>query len=119
MTLQSAHDVTGNLTEEAPPLDLIRVVLAGKRTSLATLRTGLTVFALPLSIVTALIATSGFYNAVDVLHLLLPVLVLSAFLVGVGVYLIGQAIFRLRRYNRKILEIEAHDAFVREFVEEP
>jgi hypothetical protein len=40
----------------------IQVLLAEKRTALASLRTGIAVFALPLSVLSALIATSRYYS---------------------------------------------------------
>jgi hypothetical protein len=40
----------------------IQVLLAEKRTALAALRTGIAVFALPLSVLSALIATSRYYS---------------------------------------------------------
>jgi uncharacterized membrane protein YidH (DUF202 family) len=103
--------------EEALLMNEVQLLLAGKRTSLATLRTGIAVFALPLSVVTALIATSGFYDVPGVLPLLVPVLVLSAFLFVVGVYLVGRAILRMWRYDAKIRAIEEHDDLVRELME--
>ncbi|MFQ5837815.1 MAG: hypothetical protein ACE5HJ_03430 [Thermoplasmata archaeon] len=118
MTLSST-ELTMNQAEESLHMDEIRLLLASKRTSLATLRTGIAVFAVPLSIVTALIATSQFYDVMAMLPLLVPVLTLSAFLVGVGVYLVSHAVLRIRRYNKKVLEIEDRDALVRELVEEP
>jgi hypothetical protein len=51
-------------TNELPKLDNvifgeIQVLLAEKRTPLASLRTGIAIFALPLSVLSVLIATSG------------------------------------------------------------
>jgi len=43
-------------------------LLAEKRTSLATVRTGIALFALPFAILSALIATSKMYDTIDVLH---------------------------------------------------
>jgi uncharacterized membrane protein YidH (DUF202 family) len=40
----------------------IQVLLAEKRTALASMRTGIAVFALPLSVLSALIATSRYYS---------------------------------------------------------
>jgi uncharacterized membrane protein YkgB len=56
----------------------IQLLLAEKRTSLATLRTGITVLVLPLSALSLLIATSKYYNILHVMHLLLPLLGLCA-----------------------------------------
>ncbi|MGA8239636.1 MAG: hypothetical protein WB818_03615, partial [Desulfobacterales bacterium] len=44
-----------------------QLILAEKRTSLAALRTGITVFALPLSVLSLLIVTSKFYDVVHVI----------------------------------------------------
>jgi len=50
----------------------IQVLLTEKRTALALLRTGIAVFALPLSVLSALIATSRYYSMEKVMPLLLP-----------------------------------------------
>ena len=47
----------------------IQVLLAEKRTALAALRTGIAVFALPLSVLSALIATSRYYSMEKVMPL--------------------------------------------------
>ena len=47
----------------------IQVLLAEKRTALASLRTGIAVFALPLSVLSALIATSRYYSMEKVMPL--------------------------------------------------
>ena len=55
----------------------IQVLLAEKRTALASLRTGIAVFALPLSVLSALIATSRYYSIERVMPLLLPLMLLN------------------------------------------
>jgi len=52
----------------------VQLILAEKRTSLAAMRTGIAVFALPLSVLSVLIATSKFYDVLNVMHLLVPLL---------------------------------------------
>jgi len=47
----------------------IQVLLAEKRTALASLRTGIAVFALPLSVLSVLIATSRYYSMEKVMPL--------------------------------------------------
>ena len=47
-------------------INQVQLLLAEKRTALAVMRTGIAVFALPLSIFSALIATSKWYEVVDV-----------------------------------------------------
>jgi len=87
-------------------LNEVQLVLAEKRTSLSALRTGIAIFAFPLSVLSVLIATAGLDKTADVLHWLLPLLVLNVALVALGVYLIVTAIRRIRHYNRLIDEFK-------------
>ena len=83
----------------------VQLVLAEKRTALSGLRTGIAIFALPLSVLSVLIATSKYYDAIKVLHFLVPLLALNAALVVLGTYLILHAILRIRHYDRQIKEL--------------
>src|SRR2546429_9048850 len=94
-------------TDGLPKLDNvifgeIQLILAEKRTALASMRTGIAVFALPLSVLSALIATSKYYDIWHVLHFLLPLLVLNVALIVLGCYLVLHSISRLRHYDRLI-----------------
>ena len=95
----------------------IQLLLAEKRTSLATLRTGITVLVLPLSALSLLIATSKYYNILHVMHLLLPLLGLCAALIALGAYLIIRAIIRIRHQDRHILEIKRKHSRIAEFMD--
>lgn len=93
------------------PLDMLviqemQLLLAEKRTALSTLRTGLAIFAFPLSVLSVLIATSKSYSVGEVLHWLVPLLLLNLGLVVLAVYLIIHAVRRLRHYDRLILEFK-------------
>ena len=46
----------------------VQLVLAEKRTALSAMRAGIAVFVLPLSVLSALIATSKYYDLLKVLH---------------------------------------------------
>src|SRR5881398_2330133 len=97
-------------TDEPPKIDNlilgeIQVILSEKRTALASMRTGIAVFALPLSVLSVLIATSRYYNMGHVLPLLVPLLVLNLGLVILGSWLIYHAIQRLHHYDRRIREL--------------
>ena len=70
----------------------IQVLLAEKRTALAGLRTGIAVFALPLSVLSALIATSRYYRIERVMPLLLPLMLLNLGLVVLGTWLVFRSI---------------------------
>ncbi len=78
----------------------VQLLLAEKRTALASLRTGIAVFAFPLSVLSVLIATSRMYEIRDVLHWLVPLLILHLGLVVLGVYLITRAVLKIRHYDR-------------------
>jgi uncharacterized membrane protein YidH (DUF202 family) len=89
------------------PLDMLvlqemQLLLAEKRTTLSTLRTGIAIFAFPLTVLSALIATSKSYEIDQVWHWLIPLLVLNLALIVLAVYLIWHALRRLRHYNRLI-----------------
>jgi hypothetical protein len=76
-------------TDGLPKLDNvifgeIQVLLAEKRTALASMRTGIAVFALPLSVLSALIATSRYYSIEKVMPLLAPLMLLNLGLVVLG-----------------------------------
>jgi uncharacterized membrane protein YidH (DUF202 family) len=95
----------------------VQLLLAEKRTSLAALRTGIAVFALPLSVLSILIATSRYYDIMHVMPLLLPLLLLSAALVILGTYLVMRAIIRIRHFTRLITAIKKKHSRIREFID--
>ncbi len=84
----------------------VQLLLAEKRTSLSTMRAGIAVFAFPLSVLSVLIATSKSYEVHEVLHWLVPLLLLNLGLVVLGVYLITRAILRIQRYDRLLDELK-------------
>src|SRR5204862_1113339 len=108
-------------TDGLPKLDNIifgeiEVLLAEKRTALSSLRTGIAIFALPLSVLSALIATSRYYSFAKVMPLLVPLLVLNLGLVLLGAWLIYHSIRRLHHYDRVIRELTQKYRSLAEFV---
>ena len=95
----------------------VQLILAEKRTSLAVMRTGIAVFALPLSVLSVLVATSRYYNIAHVMHWLLPLLVLCTGLVLLASYLVIKAIIKMRHYDHLILEIKRNDSAIAEFID--
>jgi len=87
-------------------LNEVQLLLSEKRTSMSALRTGIAIFALPLSVLSVLIATSKFYEVVKVLPLLIPLLLINLGLITLAVYLILRSIQRIRHYDRLILEFK-------------
>jgi uncharacterized membrane protein YidH (DUF202 family) len=109
-------------TDEPPKLDNlifgeIQVLLAEKRTSLATLRTGIAVFALPLSVLSVLIATSRYYNIGHVMPLLAPLLLLNLGLIVLGSWLIYRSIHRIHHYEHRIRELTKKYRSIAEFID--
>src|SRR5438046_9735481 len=81
----------------------IQVLLAEKRTALAGLRTGIAVFALPLSVLSALIATSRYYSIDKVMPLLAPLMLLNLGLVVLGPWLVFRSIHRIPPFEHRTL----------------
>ena len=95
----------------------IQVLLSEKRTALSIMRTGIAVFALPLSVLSVLIATSRYYSIGKVMPLLMPLLLLNLGLVVLGTWLVFHSIGRLHHYDRRIRELTQKYRSLAEFVE--
>jgi uncharacterized membrane protein YidH (DUF202 family) len=95
----------------------IQVLLAEKRTALASLRTGIAVFALPLSVLSALIATSRYYNVMNVMPLLAPLLLLNLGLVILGSWLIFHSMKRLHHYDHLIRGLREKYSSLAEYID--
>ena len=109
-------------TDGLPPPDNmifgeIQVLLAEKRTALASLRTGIAVFALPLSVLSALIATSRYYSMEKVLPLLLPLLLLNLGLVVLGTWLVFRSIQRIHHFEHRVRELSEKYRSIGQFIE--
>jgi uncharacterized membrane protein YidH (DUF202 family) len=107
---------------DGPPLDNlilgeIQVLLSEKRTSLASLRTGIAIFALPLSVLSVLIATSRYYSITKVMPLLAPLLILNFGLVVLGSWLIYRSIKHFRHYEHRIRELTQKYQSLADFVD--
>jgi uncharacterized membrane protein YidH (DUF202 family) len=94
-----------------------RLLLAEKRTALPSLRTGIAVFALPMSVLSALIATSRYYSMEKVMPLLAPLMVLNLGLVMLGTWLVFGSIHRIRHFEHRIRELSEKYRSIAEFIE--
>jgi len=95
----------------------VQLILAEKRTSLAVMRTGIAVIALPLSIMSVLIATSRYYEVSQVLKLLVPLAAINLVLIVFGAYLIVHSIIQMRHYDRFIKKIKQSHSIIGEIIE--
>lgn len=80
------------------------------------MRTGIAVLALPMSVLSVLIATSKYYDILHVLHFLVPLGILNLALIVFGVYLIVHSIIRMRHYDQLIHEIKLKNSVIGEFI---
>ncbi|MBS1169627.1 MAG: hypothetical protein H6R01_545 [Burkholderiaceae bacterium] len=95
----------------------IELLLSEKRTALSLLRTGIAVFALPLSVLSVLVATSSYYDVLSVLSILLPLLLLCLVLVILGGYLVVRAIVQFQHYDRLIINLKAQHSRLSQLVD--
>jgi hypothetical protein len=64
-----------------------------------------------------LVATSRYYEILDVLHLFVAVMVMNVLLLSLGSYLVVRAIIKLRREDRMINEIKRKHSAIAEFID--
>jgi uncharacterized membrane protein YidH (DUF202 family) len=95
----------------------VQLILAEKRTSLAVLRTGITIALIPMSLATVLVTLSRFYSYVDNLQFLIPLGVLCTALVVLSAYLIGRAIRRIHHEDEMIMKIRRNNPALREYID--
>jgi uncharacterized membrane protein len=85
----------------------IELLLSEKRTALSVMRTGIAILALPLSVFSALIATSRFYTPGKVLYWIIPLLVLCAGLLAFALYLVVRAVRRTHALDHAVQQHKA------------
>ncbi|GEM_PF-1200741 len=90
----------------------IQLLLSEKRTALSLMRTGIAVLALPLSVISVLIATSRYYSAAQVMYLLIPALTISVGLAVLAGYLIVRAVRRLHVLDRRIADLKQERSWI-------
>jgi hypothetical protein len=73
----------------------VQLLLAEKRTSLSVMRTGITVLALPLSVLSVLIATSKYYDIFHVIKMLIPLMVMNVILIILGSFLVVRSLLKI------------------------
>lgn len=96
-----------SMMKDSELISAAQLIFAEKRTALAMLRTGISVFALPLAVISALIATSKLYDASSMMHLLIPVMLINLGLVSLGVYLVARAIIKMRHEEQMLSRLKS------------
>ena len=77
----------------------MQLIMSGKRTALALLRTGIAVLLLPLSALTVLLATSRYYDISQALQIAIPVGVLCVGMFILGLYLIIKSSMQIKKFD--------------------
>ncbi|MBE2894441.1 hypothetical protein [Spirabiliibacterium falconis] len=106
-----------NTTVDILSINQLQLVLAEKRTVLASMRIGISMLALPLAIFSALIATSKYYEIEHVWLVLSAISVINISLIVVAAYLIVHALIRLRHYDKMIENLKRQHESLRPLIE--
>jgi hypothetical protein len=80
------------------------------------MRTGIAVFAFPLSVLSVLIATSKSYEIHEVLVWLVPLVLLNLGMVALGIYLVTRAVIRIHHYDRLLDKLKQKNARLAELL---
>ena len=95
----------------------VQLILAEKRTSLSTMRLGIAVLALPLTVLSFLIVTSKHYNLLHVMYLMIPLTLLVLVLAIFGFYLVIKSIRHMHHYDKIIHKIKKRNGFISELLD--
>ncbi len=98
-------------------LNRAQLVLAEKRTYLATMRTGIAILVLPMSVVSFLIAFSQRMHSLDLAGLLIPLLAICAGLAGLGIYLVVRSVMRLHHADKELKQIKQSSPDLAELID--
>lgn len=112
---QQTHMNTELEESNSTAISAAQLLLAEERTSLALMRTGIAVLALPLSVFSLLVATSRYYDTQHVLHLLIPLGALCLALLTLGIYLIFHSLTRVHRLHRLIHKIKLEHSAISKY----
>ena len=99
-------DTDNKNSSELLHIDEIRLLLEEKRTSLAVMRTGIYSILVQLTILGVLIATSRFYEMIEVLHMVIVFYAVNLLLLIFSVYLIVHSFLRLRHWDRVLMQLK-------------
>jgi uncharacterized membrane protein YdbT with pleckstrin-like domain len=110
-------DKENEFVSEGIIINEVQLLLAEKRTSLATMRTGITVFVLPLSVLSVLIATSKYYDITQVMPFIVPLLAICVLLVLLGSYLIIRSVIKMRHQDSLIMQLKRKHHWIAEYID--
>ena len=114
--LRESHSLEGNFDIDSSA-SRVQLILSEKRTWLSLMRTGISILALPMAVASALIATSKYYETSEVLLLFIPIMILNAFLVILGLHLIFKSLKHIKHQDHLLLEIKRSHPELVDFVD--
>src|SRR3989344_1067520 len=80
----------------------VMTLLSEKRTILSEIRTWVTMFLLPLSILTVILGISKFYDVSKLLEIIIIVLVICFLLLIILAYYLSKSLLKLFEFNKRI-----------------
>jgi len=105
------------IVSDAIIINEVQLLLAEKRTSLSSVRTGIAVSALPLTVLSFLLVTSKYYEIQHVISLFVPVTVISTVLAILGTYLIVRAMIKIHHYDQMIKKLKLKHSVLSDLIE--
>lgn len=106
-----------HLDSERVLIEAIQLLLEEKQTSLSILRTGIFVLVAQLVVICVLIATSQFYEALRVVHMIVPFYILNVVLLCLAGYLIVHPLLRIRHYDFVILRLKKKHGYLAQLMD--
>ena len=106
-----------NVDEENLMVEEILVFLQEKRTSLRMIRIGISAVIAQISILGFLIATSKYYEWMQVMHLWIPFALLNLFVLGIAGYFIIGSLIQICRLDRQILRYKKSRGGIANFID--
>jgi len=95
----------------------VQLLLAEKRTSLSVTRTGIAVLALPLGVLSLLVATSRYYSVAEASALFLALVILCVGLVILGAYLVVHSLHRIRHIDEMVQDLRRGHPLIQPFLD--
>jgi Na+/melibiose symporter-like transporter len=104
------------IVSDAFIINEVQLILAEKRTSLSSVRTGIAVSALPLTVLSFLLVTSKYYEIQHAISLFVTVIVISSALAILGTYLIVRAMIKIHHYDQMIKKLKLKHSVLSDLV---
>jgi hypothetical protein len=118
LTVDGHRDLTNTILRKNLLINEVQMLLSEKRTSLSSMRTGIAINAIPLSLLVLMVTMSRYYEASDMLWEIATLSSFCILLLCIGTYMILRALKRLHDYDRIILEIKRKHRSLGKFIEE-